>query len=104
MRSQAMSIVSRVQISGGDRIIVSPVARSIMPLAMAWSRTDGGRRTGRQEPLARRLVLDDLDRAHQAERAHLADQPMAGDALRSALREIGPGVGRAPARSGLPSR
>ena len=39
MRSQAMSIVSRVQISGGDRIIVSPVARIIMPCAIAWSRT-----------------------------------------------------------------
>ena len=39
MRSHAMSIVSRVQMSGGDRIIVSPVARNIMPLAIAWSRT-----------------------------------------------------------------
>ena len=81
MRSQAMSIVSRVQISGGDRIIVSPVARSIMPLAIAWSRTTTAALPDGRNRSLRRLVLDDLDRAHQADRTHLADQVMPGDAL-----------------------
>ena len=102
MRSQARSIVSRVQMSGGDRIIVSPVARIIMPLAIAWSRTMTAALPGRREPLLRRLVLDDLDRAHQADDRDLADQRMAGDALAQRLREIGPVSFRT--RSTRPSR
>ena len=85
-------MVRRVQINGGERIIVSPVARSIMPLAIAWSRTTtAAEPTGENRSLV--ALSDHLHRPEETERPDLADQRMAGDPVVQRLREIRSGVG-----------
>jgi hypothetical protein len=94
-----MSIVSFVQISGGDMIIVSIRRAHHQPFGDRMIADDHRRRAGRLEPFARVLVLDDLDRRQEAEGADLADQRMIAERRPSAPRRDRGRSRRAPGRS-----
>ena len=91
IRPTISSICARVMTSGGAMIMRSPTARMIRPLPKQWPRQTMPTSSAPSKRGAGGLVLDELQRAHQAAGLHLADQRVVGQ-LGEVLGEVGPDV------------
>ena len=72
-------------ISGGQKAMMSPMARMIRPSSWQSSARRAPNEPGGAKGALARLVGDEFQRADQADAARLADQGMAGEALQARL-------------------